>query len=447
MAGSFVRKMMTGVVTFAMAGALLAGCAQERSGGTPSSGSTNQSAGANKEKETIEFVYWAGAGGEEEAFRDLVAKFEAEHPDIKVNAQQVPSPSSSDYYTKIQTRIAGNDAPDVFRIQYQKIGEFASKKALLDVTDLFAEDKENFNQSLLTAVSFEDKIYGLPHHTDTLAVFYNKTYMDQLGVEPPSKLEDAWTWGEFLEVAKMIQDKGLAQYGLAFNWKESSAYRSLPFFFQNGASLATDDFTKGNVETEEAIQTLAFLQNMFQTVMSPGNSMKGTEDFNLLFTSGTAGMLINGNWMIPRWEQEMADYEWGVTYMPQNKSMASDMGGNALAIPKNSKHAEAAKKFLAFMGEPENMKLFVEKGLFLPGRTDIEGPFEYNVKDPAMMDLFIEQSTTVPEKLAQTVTMSEFSKANQALAEALEMLFTQGVTPEDAAKTLNAKLDEIFGGK
>jgi ABC-type glycerol-3-phosphate transport system substrate-binding protein len=181
--------------------------------------------------------------------------------------------------------------------------------------------------------------------------------------------------------------------------------------------------------------------------MSPGNSMKGTEDFNLLFTSGTAGMLINGNWMIPRWEQEMADYEWGVTYMPQNKSMASDMGGNALAIPKNSKHAEAAKKFLAFMGEPENMKLFVEKGLFLPGRTDIEGPFEYNVKDPAMMDLFIEQSTTVPEKLAQTVTMSEFSKANQALAEALEMLFTQGVTPEDAAKTLNAKLDEIFGGK
>jgi len=86
MAGSFVRKMMTGVVTFAMAGALLAGCAQERSGGTPSSGSTNQSAGANKEKETIEFVYWAGAGGEEEAFRDLVAKFEAEHPDIKVNA-------------------------------------------------------------------------------------------------------------------------------------------------------------------------------------------------------------------------------------------------------------------------------------------------------------------------------------------------------------------------
>lgn len=441
------RKLVYGGLTAALSAAMLAGCAAEKTPASQSDGNSKTNGQASGSKETIEFVYWASAGGEEEGFRSLIADFEAKHPDIKVNAQQVPSPSQGDYYTKIQTRIAGNSSPDVFRVQYQKIGEFAGQDALLDVTDTFAKDKGNFNQSLLTAVTFGDKIYGLPHQTDTLAVFYNKTYLDKLGIKAPDKIEEAWTWEQLLDVAKKLQDQKLATYGIAVNWSASSAYRTLPYFFQNGASLVTEDLKRGNIDTPEAIETFKFLQTMFKNYMSQGNSMKGTDDYNLLFTTGKAGLLINGNWMIPRWEKEMKDYEWGVTFMPRKKSMASDLGGNALAIPVNSKHPEAAKKFLAFMGEKENMKKFVEKGLFLPGRTDIEGPFNYSVKDPSMMNKFIEQSKTVPKAMANTVTLNSFAKLNQALADSLEGLFAQGVSPEQTAQTLNKKVNDILSGK
>jgi multiple sugar transport system substrate-binding protein len=437
---TYFKRWAWGALTVVLGGTMLVGCA---------AGSKQAAGGGEKQdgKETIEFDYWASAGGEEEAFKQLIADFEAKNPNIKVNAQQLPPPNSADYYTKIQTRIGANDAPDVFRIQYQKIGEFASKKALLDVTDVFAKEKDNFNKSLLTAVTFNDKIYGLPHHTDTIAVFYNKTYLDKLGIKPPQKIQDAWTWDQLIQVAKKIQDQKLAPYGIAYNWSATSAYRALPFFFQNGASLLTDDLKKGNVETPEAIETLTFLQNMFKNHMSQGNSMKGKEDVNLLFTSGKVGLLINGNWMMPKWEKEMKDYEWGVTFMPVKKSAASDLGGNALAIPANTKHAEAAKKFLAFMGEKENMKKFVEKGLFLPARTDIQGPFNFQLKDPALMNIFIEQSKTVPQGLAETVTQPQFSKINQALADALEGLFVQGVTPQETAKSLQEKINEIISNK
>ncbi|KHF41641.1 ABC transporter substrate-binding protein [Halalkalibacter okhensis] len=390
---------------------------------------------------TIEFAYWAGAGGEADAFDTLIAKFEEENPDIKIHANQ--QPSGDDFHTRLQTRIAGNESPDVFRLQYQRIGNYTSQNALLDVTDLIEGSKSSYNSSLLTAVTVDDKYYGVPHHTDTLAVFYNKTYMDQLGITPPNTIEDAWTWEELLEASVLAQSEGLASHGIAFNWTAGSVYRSLPFFFHNNASLLSDDLTSANVTTPEAIESLAFLQEMFQEHMSDGNSIKGSDDYNLLFTTGHTAFLINGNWMIPRYEVEMEEYEWGVTYMPVKKSAASDLGGNSLVIPHNAKHPEEAKRFLEFMIQPENMKTFVEMGLFIPARTDIDGSFNYTMENPELMDLFIEQSLTVPQELAETVTMSEFASINQVLADELEALFMLGKTPEEVAESLNDEINRI----
>jgi multiple sugar transport system substrate-binding protein len=418
---------------------ILTGCAaqNDKTSGTEKSAKKD-------DKTTIEFVYWASAGGEEKAFNDLIAKFESENPNITVKKSQVPPPNQGDYYTKLQTRMGGNDAPNVFRIQYQKIGEFASKGALLDVTDVLKKDKEYFSPSLLTSVTYKGKILGLPHHTDTLAIFYNKTYLDKLGIKAPDNLKDAWTWEQLTDVAKQIKEKGLAPNGIAMSANASSAYRTLPYFFQNGASLLSKDLSKANVTTSEAIKTLTFLKDTYKNYMSKGNSMKGSDDATMLFTSGNAGLLMNGNWMIPKFESDMKQFEWGVTYMPVEKSAASDLGGNALAIPANSKHAEAAKKFIAFMGQKENMKTFVEQGLFLPARTDIKGPFNYAIKDPKMMDLFIQQSQTVPLALAKTVTMPQFSQINQALGDSLENMYTQNVSPENTAKDLQEKINTIL---
>lgn len=90
------------------------------------------------------------------------------------------------------------------------------------------------------------------------------------------------------------------------------------------------------------------------------------------------------------------------------------------------------------------MKTFVEEGLFLPSRADVKGPFQYKIKDPKMMNLFIEQSQTVPVDLAKTVTIPEFSKVNQALGDSLEELYTQNASPEKTAKDLDKKINSIL---
>ena len=54
----------------------------------------------------------------------MVQIFEAAHPNIKV---KVETASFDDYFTKLQTLIAGGTAPDVFELNYENFVTYADK--------------------------------------------------------------------------------------------------------------------------------------------------------------------------------------------------------------------------------------------------------------------------------------------------------------------------------
>ena len=390
---------------------------------------------------TINFSYWANAGGEAGAVDSLVAKFEEQNPDIKVNKQ---GGDFKDYYTKLETRIAGNDAPDVTRLQFQQVGRYSSNGVLLDITKkLPAGYGDDFLPSLWNAVTYKDAVYALPQHTDTLAVYYNKDYFEKLGLKAPEKLDDAWTWDQFLDIAKQLKDKGGAKYGFAYNWTKGNGYRWIPMLYQHGGALLTDDLSSSLIDSPEALKALTVAQSFFKDGLVPaGTSVKGTEDLNNLFATGTVGMLITGNWVAPTFDKNMTSYKYGITYMPREKAMASDLGGNVLAVLEKAKNPDAALKFIEFMTSEENMRFFVEKGIFLPARKSITADkLAYAVKQPELMKVFVEQATTVPANMAKAVTSPKMSKINLVLADELELLFTQGKDAAEVQKALKEGID------
>lgn len=393
---------------------------------------------------TINFTYWAGAGGERDAFDSLVAQFEQKNPGIKVNKQ---GGDFKDFYTRLETRIAGNDAPDVTRIQYQQVGRYSSNGVLLNITrKLPADYSKDFFPSIWSAVTYNKSVYAIPHHTDTLAVFYNKDYFDKLGINAPDKLENAWTWDQFLEIAKQLKEKTDAKYGFSVNWIKGNAYRWLPFLYQKGGTLLADNLSKSLIDSPEALNTLVMTQKFFKEGLVPaGTSIKGTEDINNLFATGTTGMIITGNWMTSYFDANMTNHKFGVTYMPREKAAASDMGGNALAVLKKSKHPVESLKFVQFMAATENMKTFVERGLFLPVRKSITADqLKYAVKQPELMKVFVDQATTIPVGMAKALTSPQMSKINQVMADELELLFTQDKDAKEVQKALKKGIDQAL---
>ena len=369
-----------------------------------------------------------GSPAEVEAFNQLIAKYRDIRPNVTVKLDFVPS---GQYYQQLDTRLAGKQAPDIFRAQYQQIGRYAKNGAAIDLTSFVDTDMGGkFIPSVWKAVTYKGRIHALPHHTDTFALFYNADAMEKLGVEPPKSLDKSWTWAEFISVARKIKEKNEFNYPFAMAWQNSNAYRWLMYLYQHGGQLLDASLTGPAINSKAGIEAIAWTQDWFKSGLVPPNtSLKSTEPTQNLFATGKIAMLLNGDWQIP-FIQEQAKFKWGVTYMPRDVAMASDLGGNSLAVSRDSKNPAAAADFLKFMVADDAMRAFVTKAQLLPvSKSLITQGVSYDLR-PDAMKVFLEQATTVPEHLVSTVVLPNWGRFNAKLTDELELAFTSGQTPE-----------------
>jgi ABC-type glycerol-3-phosphate transport system substrate-binding protein len=387
-----------------------------------------------------------GAQAEQDAFNAVIKKYQAQHPNVTITLEV--NGNSMQLYQLVDTRLAGRQAPDIFRIQYQQVGRYASGHALVDLTPYLEQDYHSqFGPAFWQAVTFRGKQFALPHHTDTFALYYNVDFLQNIGVEMPHNIDQSLTWAEFIHIAQRLKQKGDVPYGFAMGWQNSAAYRWLPFLYQHGGQMLDAALRQPQVASSRGVETLSWTQSWFkENLVPPSTSVKSSEQTQNLFANGTIGMLLGGDWQIPFLQQNMTKYKWNVTYMPRDAAMASDLGGNCLAVSRDSKNRDVAADFLKFIVNEENMRAFVTGAQFLPVRTALMNQqLEYGLR-PDAMAVYVEQARTIPDHLVRTVTMPIFSRINGAMADELDLTFTSGQDPATTAQNLDNKIRAVLDG-
>ncbi len=373
-------------------------------------------------------------------FEELFRRYEKKNPNVTIQLQK----GGTNYWEQLDTRLAAGEGPDLVRIQYQRMGGYASAGALVDISDTLDQSfGEGFVPKFWQATQFEGACYGLPHHTDTFATFYNKKFFDELGVEAPKSIDESWSWDEFINIARRIKEEGLAEYGFAMNWGGGSPYRWLPFLYQNGGTLLGDDLKTPKINSPAGIEALAWTQQWFtEELVPPSTTSKSDEEVEPLFANGTIGMMLNGDWVLPAVGDLFGnDDAWGVTYMPRRVEMASDLGGNGLCVTSDSQYPEEAADVLKFLGEEANMEYFLTEANFLPTRTSLtERTLKYKAYSDEM-NLFTEQSDTIPDDMAKAETIPTFIEINEKMADELDLMLTSGQSPEETAQNLSAIIE------
>src|SRR5262249_20850119 len=238
----------------------------------------------------------------------------------------------------------------------------------------------------------------------------NIDHFAKAGIEAPSSIDKSWRWAEFIAAAERLKEKETAPYPFAMHWVLNNAYRWLPFLYQHGGAVLDADLKAPAINAKAGVETIAWTQRWFKEgLVPPSTSVKGTEATQNLFAQGTISMLLNGNWQIPFLNEQMTRFKWGVTYMPRDAAMASDLGGNCVAVSKDSKNPEVAADFLKFMASEENMREFIIAGQFLPVRKSLmQEKIAFKVR-PELMPVFVQQATTIPEHMARTEVLPKWS--------------------------------------
>ncbi|MFB7669106.1 extracellular solute-binding protein [Kitasatospora sp. NPDC056138] len=338
---------------------------------TAACGSSGGSGSDGKADGPVTITYWDTSNATNEApnYQELVKKFEAANPNIKVNFVNVPFDQAQN---KLQTAMGAKGAPDVFRSEVGWTAAFAKAGFLepLDGTDA-AKDTSAFQPSLIKQATFEGKLYGVPLVTDTLGLLYNKDLFAKAGIAKAPA-----TWDELKADAAQIKDKTGAD-GLFM--RAGDGYYLMPFLYGEGTNMVDAAGKKITINSPEAVKAVDTYKSMFT---SPGTVKADvtTDAYAHMmdaFNNGKAAMIIQGPWEITNIYKGAAFADknnLGIAAVPAGSTgkAGAPTGGHNVSVYAGSDaaHKAAGEKLAAFLTSAESQTFLAQKNSTLPTRAD-----------------------------------------------------------------------------
>lgn len=313
-----------------------------------------------QEPVTLRYFTFSAAPDHLEDLDQMIAIFEEAHPDIKIEVETAPW---GEYFTKLQTLIAGGDAPDVFELNYENFVSYAAKGVLLDLDPLAAADS-SFDEAIFyprayKAFNYNGMQLGLPATFSTVVLYYNKDLFDQAGLDYPRA---DWTWDDAVAAAKELTDSDAGVWGL---------YSPIQFweFYKKAAQNGCEFFNEGKTEVTinssacvEALETMIGFVD--QGVMPSDADMGGVSDGDM-FTAGQIAMDVTGIWMFAAFEG--ADFGWDIQVEPGLKNHATHFFANDVNVFAATKHPQEAWEWAKFFtSSPDMANIRVASGWELP---------------------------------------------------------------------------------
>ena len=391
----------------------------------------------------IEVAYWEGSTSDKEAWDELLANLQKDHPEIKIVAQTYPS---NDYPDMLDTRIAGDDWPDVMRYKYQQLGKFKQADVMLDLSPYMSQESlDDISPAFLSACQYDGKLVALPHHTDTIAMFYNKRMFEEAGIRIPTSVEDGYSWEEITDIARTLKEKYNLPYAFGGIWENNSGYRYLPFVYMNNGALLNEAQDTVTMDSPEVLEAIQLYENWRKEDLIANTAFSGASTTNSLFVAEQIAFTFSGSWHCSYMQENMGD-KWGMTYMPmRNGKTGSDMGGNAMFAYAGTKYPKAAAIVVDYITNAENMKTFCETGSFIPVRTSLlEGGIEYKAFQDEMK-ILNEIVGTIDPKLAADETSVAFQQLNAVFNEEMDPLaVNNSATAEDVVAACQERMTEVL---
>ena len=335
---------------------------------------------------------------------------------------------------KLLTGMAGGEIPDVVLWDRVNTAMYAQKNALLDLDDLIKKDDidmGSFYEETVKEMQYQDKQYGIPLLVDNRSLFYNKTLLDEAGVEPPT------TWDELLNVAQKTtkwDGKTLVQAG--FSLDDVGLFNM--WLQQAGGKMLNEDETATTFNSEAGLKVLDFWDQLMNEAKV---YQQGFNDGSDAFAAGKVALAYNGPWALADYDKvDGLDYGVVPPVTGPDGDKGALTGGFGLVIPKAAKNKEAAWDFIKWWTmNPEVGVEFAKISTWLP--ANIEAAQDAYFIENDKYKAFVE--TMEFAKVRPTVIgYSDVEKL--ALIPQLENVFSGKTSAQDALKTAQEQGDKIL---
>ena len=346
--------------------ALVMACSLAACGGssTPATPASSDSSAAGSETVKLNVIA-AQYGQNTNAWWDnFVKEFKSAYPNIDLTVEVV---SWNDIYTKVNTRIANGQAPDILNIDV--FADYQADDLLLPAQDYVSEETyAKFYDSFLEQSNVDGTIWAIPDLASARAMYYNADILEAAGVEVPT------TWEELTAACEAIKayDSSIYPWGIDMTTDEGQAAFAY-YTWNNGGGFvdANGEWALNSAENVEAIEYAIGLVNAGYTNTDPANDTRyALQD---MFGAGQVAMMIAPN-SLPTYVAD-GGYEvnYGVAAIPTNtgSSVSAGVMDRFMCFDNGYSDAEmeAIKTFFDYFYEDERYSAWVEMEGFLPATS------------------------------------------------------------------------------
>jgi multiple sugar transport system substrate-binding protein len=368
----------------------------------------------------------AGGEGEIRALKDVVAGFAAANPGTTVILDTVTEPG--ELVAKLTTAFAAGSPPDLFLMNYRRLGSFAAKGVIEPVP---ASATHGLYAKPLEAFTFDGRLLCRPSNASSMVVYLNTQLFAQAGVALP---RPGWTWDDLLTTAKALRAHGTKAIGF-----ETGLVRLAPFVWSNGGEVVDDADAPTTVDlgSPEAREALQFLLELQRTGLSATD--RAAQDPEEAFSAGKVAMYLDSRRAVPGL-RKTDGLAFDVAPVPTKKTAVSVLHSDGYCVTKASQSTALAQAFAAYAVAGPGANLLARAGRTVPMQKAVaQGPdFLAPDKAPKSSQVFLDQIATV-RALPHTPTWNE---AEGVTEEILTQLFA-GKTTLDRAIADIAKATKI----
>ncbi|PAF19953.1 ABC transporter substrate-binding protein [Terribacillus saccharophilus] len=342
---------------------LIAGCS-----------ANEKSVSSSEDQIVLDFwTAWGPDSREEEVGLKVIAAFEKEHPNIKVNVQVM---TFDMLYDNIITSINAGNAPDISWGLGEWFSDLNHADALLNLTPYYEEweDKDLIYDNVIETLTVNEELKALPNYLGNRALLYNKDILNEAGLDGPPK-----TWEELIAMGPIIKEE-TGKYAFGISGTGVRAPQELIMYLaQNDLQLAVEDgsgkfkntWNENPEELKRAAEVFQFYDTLLQDgIIDPNGRSWGHQEEDTNFSLGQYAMVINGAWMEDTIDEAAVVDNLGIAPPPENASKATYLEISPYYIFQDTEHPDEAWELIkAMLGEE------YQKGanLYKSPRMDIKG--------------------------------------------------------------------------
>lgn len=390
-------------------------------------------------------VTWYDDGVEGIVLRDLLDRFEAENPGIRVVVDTVPY--ATGILQSLPLQLASGEAADMARVT--NLGGLS--QYFLDMGPYLSDPdywETNFGPFLdWMRPEGSDAIPGFMTQLTVTGPFINRTLFDQAGVEVPT---GDTTWEEWAEVTREVAVATGTPYAMAMDrtghrLAGPAISQGAQFFGEDGHATIDDEGMRAMMQLMVDWHADGTMDPEVWIAAGGGYAAA-----NEPFINAQIVLYMSGSWQVGQFNELIGDaFDWEVVPNPCGPAACTGMpGGAGLVGIADTDHPEAVAQVMEYLAQEDVMAEFYARTLFIPGHLGLaEAGIDFQTDvEPAAQALAM-FSSEVPKlhPIAYDLQAYPFNfVVFDSIRDRLTQVFVGELTLDEALERTQADIDAVL---